>query len=146
MHTAFLRHLRYNNISSYRKNHLVSNSLTIMRMTELHSSSRQIIDPENSSRKDTCIRILCLHGKGGDGRQFLSKSLMPLRSLVEKRLAYDATKDDVEDKITVEWETITAPYAIDPDDDSRGYSWWKMSPGMRSYNADEVREMIPSPM
>jgi hypothetical protein len=116
----------------------------MMRMTELHSSSGQIIDPENSARKVTCIRILCLHGKGGDGKQVLSKSLMPLRSVVEKRLAYDATNDYVEDKITVEWETITAPYALDPDDDSRGYSWWKMPPGMRSYNAEEVREMIHS--
>lgn len=111
-------------------------------MAESPSSSGQMIDPENSSRKDICIRILCLHGKGGDGKQFLNKSLMPLRSLVEKRLAYDAGKDDVEHRITIEWESLTAPYALDPDDDSQGYSWWTMPPGMRSYNAEEVREIM----
>lgn len=83
-------------------------------MTESPSSSGQMIDPENSSRKGTCIRILCLHGKGGDGKQFLNKSLMPLRSLVDKRLAYDSSKDDVEHRITIEWETLTAPHALDP--------------------------------
>ena len=71
-------------------------------MTESPSSSGQMINPENSSRKGTCIRILCLHGKGGDGKQFLDKSLMPLRSSVEKRLAYDSSKDDVEHRITIE--------------------------------------------
>ena len=111
-------------------------------MTESPSSSRHMIDPENSSRKDICIRILCLHGKGGDGKQFLNKSLMPLRSLVEKRLTYDSSKDDVEHTITIEWETITAPYALDPDDDSQGYSWWTMPQGMRSYNAEEVRKIM----
>ena len=111
-------------------------------MTESPSSSGQMIEPENSSRKDICIRILCLHGKGGDGKQFLNKSLMPLRSLVDKRLAYDSSKDDVEHRITIEWDKITAPYALDPDDDSQGYSWWTMPPGMRSYNAEEVREIM----
>lgn len=87
------------------------------------------------------IRILCLHGKGGNGDYFMNNSLLPLRSLVEKRASMTDDQecaDGVEDKpkdFSFEWEHLTAPYEIDG---TRGYSWWTMPPGVRSYNALEV--------
>jgi hypothetical protein len=39
--------------------------------------------------------------------------------------------------ISVEWDCLTAPYALD--DGGGGYSWWTMPSGVRSYNAMEVR-------
>lgn len=86
-----------------------------------------------SNDDDVCIRILCLHGKGGDGEQFVKSSLMPLRSLVERRNSLAGIENN---NLSFQWEALTAPYEID---NTGGYSWWTMSPGVRSYNAKEVR-------
>jgi hypothetical protein len=96
------------------------------------------VPPEKS---EVCVKILCLHGKGGEGRKFINHSLMPLRSLVDKRLA-NPSAGEAEFNISVQWECLTAPYELNPDDDSEGYSWWTMPSGVRSYNAQEVRKMI----
>mmetsp|Transcript_20776 Transcript_20776/g.34008 ORF Transcript_20776/g.34008 Transcript_20776/m.34008 type:complete len:314 (-) Transcript_20776:40-981(-) len=72
------------------------------------------------------FRILCLHGKGGNGEEFL-KRLLPLRTMLDDSLA-DST-------VSIKWEALTAPYQISDTDDA--YAWWTMSPGVRSFNADE---------
>ena len=53
----------------------------------MHQSASSTAVFGSSSSSDSCIsiRILCLHGKGGNGKQFINKSLIPLRRLVEKR-------------------------------------------------------------
>ncbi|KAL7546941.1 hypothetical protein ACHAWF_010262 [Thalassiosira exigua] len=78
------------------------------------------------------LRILCLHGKGGDGDRFVDSSLKPLRSLVEKRLA---DLGDEGTDFSCRWEALTAPHEIVPE--GNGFSWWTMPPGIRSYNAEE---------
>jgi len=87
----------------------------------------------NNSNGDIDIKILCLHGKGGNGEQFVNTSLQPLRSMIDKRC-----KDS---NISFNWESITAPYQISPptneEEDDGGYAWWTMPPGVRSYNAKE---------
>lgn len=92
---------------------------------------------------EVCVRILCLHGKGGNGPSFVNTSLKPLRSLVEQRamaIANSPTKDD-NVKISFHWEELTAPYEIMSGEDAGGYSWWTMPPGVRSYNAPVVRQL-----
>jgi len=96
------------------------------------STSLNLHQSPSSDDDDFCIRILCLHGKGGNGEQFVNSSLMPLRSLVEKRLA-DQTDEGIENNLSIQWESLTAPY----DMGGEGYSWWTMPPGVRSYNAKE---------
>ena len=72
------------------------------------------------------FRILCLHGKGGNGEEFL-KRLIPLRALLNDSLA--------DSNVSIKWEALTAPYQISETDDA--YAWWTMSPGVRSFNAEE---------
>ena len=69
----------------------------------------------NNSNDGIDIRILCLHGKGGNGDQFVNKSLLPLRSMIDKRC-----KDCKDNNISFNWEAITAPYQISNDG---GYAW-----------------------
>lgn len=92
------------------------------------------------SRDPACdpvrVRILCLHGKGGDGGNFANRSLAPLRSLVEKRAARDSAECG---EVVFRWDELTAPYELVPGDASGGYSWWTMPPGVRSYNAEEYQ-------
>jgi len=83
------------------------------------------------------VRILCLHGKGGNGRQFIVRSLEPLRSRLNNRLL----QMNIE-HISFEWDAITAPFEIPStksiDDEKKGFSWWSMPAGVRSFNAKEV--------
>ena len=89
----------------------------------------------NSNYDEVCIRILCLHGKGGNGDQFVNSSLLPLRSMVEKRLE-DQCIDGIEHTFSFQWEALTAPYEMSSD----GNEWWKLPQGVRSFNAKEVRD------
>lgn len=101
--------------------------------TAISSGDNPRDDPTNN--RDVSMRILCLHGKGGNGNQFVDSSLMPLRSLVEKRVA----NLDLECSVSFHWDELTAPYEIIPsgNGEDAGYSWWTMPPGVRSYNAQE---------
>ena len=108
--------------------------------------SNQSLPPINDSSNNVCIRILCLHGKGGNGHQFINSSLLPLRSLIEKRLSSLNNNEEEgidSSSISFQWESLTAPYEISPpseeEKDDGGYSWWTMPPGVRSYTANEVR-------
>ena len=78
------------------------------------------------------LRILCLHGKGGNGEDFAVSSLAPLReTVVERRLAgLDAN---------VEWHHLTGPFRTN-DEDASANAWWTLRPGERSFNAKEVRD------
>lgn len=99
-------------------------------------------DPSDAPPTDegVSVRILCLHGKGGNGKQFIESSLMPLRSLVEQKVA----TLDLECSVSFHWDELTAPYEISPPGDggNAGYSWWTMPPGVRSYNAQEVSRRV----
>ena len=80
------------------------------------------------------LRVLCLHGKGGNGEQFTVSSLAPLREMVERRLrGTDAT---------VEWHHLTGPFRLNEEDVSAGHAWWTLRPGERSFNAKEVRLLM----
>ena len=105
------------------------------------SESRPDSEEVSPEKSEVCVQILCLHGKGGGGMKFINHSLMPLRSLLDKRLANPSDGGEVKFNISVHWECLTAPYELNPDDDSEGYSWWTMPSGVRSYNAQEVRRM-----
>ncbi len=102
-----------------------------------HCSNNQMSTSHYSQNSSTCaadgvsIRILCLHGKGGNGEQFVNSSLLPLRSLVDKRIK------DVGCTISFQWEELTAPHEISSSSGG-GWSWWTMPPGVRSYNAQQV--------
>jgi hypothetical protein len=84
------------------------------------------------------VRILCLHGKGGNGKRFVSKSLAPLRKLLQNRLE----QMNAEHEISFQWDFLTAPFEIPSgkiiNEDGKGFSWWSMPPGVRSFNAVEV--------
>jgi hypothetical protein len=135
-------------------------STTTTRASSSSSSSSlpSYRDDDASNPPDVALRILCLHGKGGTGHDFVDRSLLPLRTMVERRLfvmnrGKNADNEDDDDDaeagcvgdndtnedggISIQWDSLTAPYALD--DGGGGYSWWTMPSGVRSYNAKEVR-------
>jgi hypothetical protein len=146
--TSFLRRLA----PTYGRNSRPQNNFSSRRIRLANPSTGRMVVSErpdsdispSSTKNDICVRILCLHGKGGEGKKFVNYSLMPLRSLVEKRLV-NPSNGELECMISVQWEYLTAPYELIPDDDSGGYSWWTMPSGVRSYNAQEVRNMNQIP-
>ena len=99
---------------------------------------QQVAPSADSKTEEKIVRILCLHGKGGNGKTFLARALGPLRSLINMRL----DEMDARGKISFEWDSLTAPFEIPSsgniDDYNRGFSWWCMPPGSRSFNAKEV--------
>lgn len=97
--------------------------------------------PVSSKDNEVCVRILCLHGKGGNGPKFVNFSLKPLRSLVEQRTAAltNTRNTNINHRLSFHWEELTAPYEILSGEDAGGYMWWTMPEGVRSYNAKEVR-------
>eukprot|EP00584_Thalassiosira_punctigera_P025402 CAMPEP_0172548824 /NCGR_PEP_ID=MMETSP1067-20121228/18036_1 /TAXON_ID=265564 ORGANISM="Thalassiosira punctigera, Strain Tpunct2005C2" /NCGR_SAMPLE_ID=MMETSP1067 /ASSEMBLY_ACC=CAM_ASM_000444 /LENGTH=317 /DNA_ID=CAMNT_0013336101 /DNA_START=18 /DNA_END=968 /DNA_ORIENTATION=- len=102
------------------------------RSTAISASHDPHHPPANA---DVCIRILCLHGKGGNGERFANAALLPLRSLVETRVS----KLELGCDLSFQWDELTAPYEMIPPGNGKngGYSWWTMPPGVRSYNAKE---------
>lgn len=98
----------------------------------------QVAPSADSTTEEKVVRILCLHGKGGNGQNFVGKALGPLRRLIEIRL----DEMDAREKISFEWDSLTAPFEISSerniDDYNKGFSWWCMPPGTRSFNAKEV--------
>jgi hypothetical protein len=121
--------------------HQSSTGGTINIMTILASQN----SPSTSNDNDVCVRILCLHGKGGNGPKFVNSSLKPLRALVDKRAAVMSNSPNQNDKIldhrlSFHWEDLTAPYELLSGEDAGGYMWWTMPDGVRSYNAQEVRQ------
>lgn len=116
----------------YNKHHHLHRRVLQLTSSSMATSTTSL-NSNSSNNGDIDIRILCLHGKGGNGEQFINKSLQPLRSMIDKRC-----KDN---NISFHWTAITAPYQISPptnkEDDDGGYAWWTMPPGVRSYNAKE---------
>jgi hypothetical protein len=49
---------------------------------------------------------------------------------------------NMEDEISFQWDFLTAPFEIPSskiiNEDDKGFSWWSMPPGVRSFNALEV--------
>ena len=138
---------RINNFQSYQS---TTRHMAKSTNLNLHDSNQSLPPINDSSSNNVCIRILCLHGKGGNGHQFINSSLLPLRSLVEKRLSSLNNNNEEEgidsSSISFQWKSLTAPYEISPpseeEEDDGGYSWWTMPPGVRSYNANEVRRYL----
>lgn len=107
-----------------------------MSATKLMQQASRSSAASDSTRRT--IRILCLHGKGGNGKTFVSKALAPLRRLLDRRLEHM----NMEDEISFQWDFLTAPFEIPSskiiNEDDKGFSWWSMPPGVRSFNALEV--------
>ena len=97
--------------------------------------------PVSSKDNEVCVRILCLHGKGGNGPKFVNSSLKALRSLVEQSAVALTNSPNASDnhRLSLHWKELTAPYEILSGEDAGGYMWWTMPEGVRSYNALEVR-------
>lgn len=114
-----------------RQQHLVTKTL----MQQSISSSTE---PTNEKKT---VRILCLHGKGGNGNIFAESALRPLISLIFTRLE----ETNAGQRISFEMDAITAPFEIpsgkNTNDDNKGFSWWNMPAGVRSFNAKEVSDM-----
>jgi len=67
---------------------------------------------------------------------------------VDERVAAMTNSPNPNDKIILDhqlsfhWEELTAPYEILSGEDAGGYMWWTMPDGVRSYNAQEVRQFL----
>ena len=107
-------------------NHYSSSTVVTAAATDDRCSGEE----ESTNNKDVLFRILCLHGKGGNGEEFLER-LHPLRRVVDERLM-----DNKHSNITIKWDALTAPFQIG-DNNEDAYAWWTMKPGERSFNAQE---------
>ncbi len=112
--------------SGVAMNHYSSSTVVAAAATGADRCSEE----ESTNSKDALFRILCLHGKGGNGEEFLER-LHPLRRVVDDHLM-----DNKHSNITIKWDALTAPYQMGDNDDD-AYAWWTMKPGERSYNAQE---------
>jgi len=65
------------------------------------------------------LKVLALHGKGGSGAS-MARKLAPLVTATESEW---------------EWHFATAPHAVDPP--RSGSAWWRLPPGVRSFEAEE---------
>ena len=112
-------------------------SSTLLQSSTISTTESSYVDNIDDGSSNT-FRILCLHGKGGNGDEFL-KRLSPLRTLLSDRLTSEQQKSDsISNIISIKWESLTAPYQIsETDDDDAYYAWWTMPPGVRSFNANE---------
>jgi predicted esterase len=91
---------------------------------------------ENTSVEDTMdtskqFQILALHGSGGTG-----SSMIDTLQEWNKNMILDSGNTD-EDNVTTLHMNITTVTAQNPMDN--GYSWWKLGPGERSFNADSYQ-------
>jgi hypothetical protein len=115
----------------------------LQKVNSMHQASSSTESASDSTSMRT-IKILCLHGKGGNGKTFVTRSLGPLRNLLSNRLK----QMNLEHAVSFEWDAITAPYEITPskvaNDNDKGFSWWSMPAGVRSFNAQEVSTSISS--
>jgi len=93
-----------------------------------------IVTSEGSAK---IVKVLCLHGKGGDGSSF-KKTLSSLEATLAERS--DGKK------IRFEFDYVTAPFPMESEsksvgrngnNDKRGAQWWRLPPGIRSFDADE---------
>ena len=107
-------------------NHYSSSTVVAAAATDDRCSGEE----ESTNNKNVLFRILCLHGKGGNGEEFLER-LHPLRRVVDERLM-----DNKHSNITIKWDALTAPFQIG-DNNEDAYAWWTMKPGERSFNAQE---------
>lgn len=82
------------------------------------ASSPASSEPPSS---DASIKILALHGKGESATTFRSK----LQPFYESLSASTSS-----DKVSIDY--LTAPY-----ESGKGYAWWTLPPGVRSFNAKE---------
>mmetsp|Transcript_19188 Transcript_19188/g.39124 ORF Transcript_19188/g.39124 Transcript_19188/m.39124 type:complete len:425 (+) Transcript_19188:408-1682(+) len=106
--------------------------------TENQSSS------SSSSSSARAIKILCLHGKYENGNSFLNRALLPLRRTLEERLEQKCPRGQRQRQLSIQWEELTAPFPIDPksapfsnEDVERGFQWWTLPKGVRSFEATE---------
>mmetsp|Transcript_25943 Transcript_25943/g.39259 ORF Transcript_25943/g.39259 Transcript_25943/m.39259 type:complete len:258 (+) Transcript_25943:78-851(+) len=83
-------------------------------------ANRSLLLMSSNSAVST-IKVLALHGSGGNGDEFWQK-LQPLREyMIENH------------QVELEIQAPTAPFVKGED----GYCWWTMAPGARSFNAIE---------
>ena len=72
---------------------------------------------------------------------FAENALRPLISLIYSRLE----QTNAGERISFEMDAITAPFEMpsgkNTNEDNKGFSWWNMPSGVRSFNAKEVSVM-----
>jgi len=83
-------------------------------------SSSSSSDDGESSEKLSSLKVLALHGSGGNGPNFVD-TLQPLNDWLF-----------FEHGIQVQPISPTAPFTKE-----NGFAWWTMSPGTRSFHAEE---------
>lgn len=107
--------------------------------TSSHGAMVTIEDSSTESSQTKTIRILGLHGSGGNGEKF-EKLLNRWKSYFQKIEEDDTKQQDTSsaniNKELLSWDvfTIDAPVSSSEDEE---YMWWKIPTGVRSFNAEE---------
>lgn len=137
------------------RRHHPSSSLTLsnsrgriaVKMATSENSNETDHQSSSSSTSSSArlIKILCLHGKYENGKSFLNRALLPLRRTLEERLDQKCLQGQQQKQLSIQWEELTAPFPIDPksapfsnEDVDRGFQWWTLPKGVRSFEATEV--------
>lgn len=96
------------------------------------SSSDESKDTSTSTNTPTRkINILCLHGKGNNGKSF-QEALTPLEESLQNHMQRD------QQQLSFHFEYITAPFPMEAEQQQQ-MQWWTLPPGVRSFNAKEYQ-------
>ena len=74
------------------------------------------------------LKVLVLHGKGASGAVYRNR-LEPLLEEVYSNLG----------KSNVDFVFLDAPHVIEEGNDAGMFEWWRLPPGIRSFNAKEYK-------
>jgi predicted esterase len=107
--------------AAYRKP--IFQSVIPTRLSSSSSLSSTNMDT-SSCNATTPLKVLVLHGSGGNAEEFPSRLVA-----LNKALAFHSSDGD---KLELEITAIQAPFVKE-----NGFSWWTMPPGVRSFNAKE---------
>lgn len=95
-------------------------------MNGRYSYSTQSSTKLNAAKSNfNTLSVLCLHGKGNSGDTF-KKILHPLEVRLKSKMKH----------CEVEFDYLNAPFQMQEDNVEK-LQWWKMPPGVRSFNALE---------
>src|SRR5210317_2055286 len=75
----------HNAVHAFATSGLAMNHYSYSSSTAAAATDDRCSEEESTNTKDALFRILCLHGKGGNGEEFLER-LHPLRRVVDERL------------------------------------------------------------
>jgi predicted esterase len=81
-----------------------------------------------STENETIINVLCLHGKGNNGKSF-QKILAPFEEQLRKKTS---------PPLNFQFDYLDAPFPME-DNKHDKLQWWTLPPGVRSFNAKEYK-------